>query len=112
MPFYHPRPESARRYYARTSAATRIQAVVRRKQTQKSYKGLKLAKPVATLVQRRIDRSNPSKHITFHLRRYQFTNLISDAPLLRLHTVIPSIALGVERHDRIVVRQGLLYRWR
>ena len=96
-------------YYNQRVAATRIQAVVRRKQQQKSYKNLKLAKPVAALVQRRIDSSNPSKHKTFHQRRYQFTNLISDAPLLRLHTVIPSISLGVERHDRIGAKVQVKY---
>ncbi len=84
----------------RTAAATRIQAVVRRKQKRVSYKNLKLAKPVATLVQRRIDKSNASKFITFHQRRYQFSNRISDNPLLRIHNIIPDIALGVERNDR------------
>lgn len=97
----HPILGGPKATYRRFTAASRIQAVVRRKKAQKSYKNLKLTKPVATLVQKRIDKSNPSKYSTFHQRRYQFSNLISDAPLLRLHTIIPDIALGTERNDRI-----------
>jgi len=85
----------------RHAAASKIQAVVRRKKQQKSYKNLKLAKPVDVLVQRKLDKDNPSRFISFHQRRYQFTNLISDAPLLRLHTIIPDIAQGNERNDRV-----------
>lgn len=87
--------------FRKNLAATHIQSVVRRKAKQKSYKNLKLSKPVATLVQRRIDKGNPSRFISYHQRRYQFSNLISDAPLLRLHTVIPDIAQGNERNDRV-----------
>lgn len=85
----------------RRSAVTSIQAVVRRKQARRNYSNLKLAKPVSVLVDKKIDKGNPSKYMTYHQRRYQFTNLISDAPLLRLHTVIPNIAIGTERNDRI-----------
>lgn len=101
MPFYHPRPHTVRKFYAQQAAATRIQAVVRRKQTQKTYKNLKLSRPVATLVEKRINRNIQTQHTAFHQRRYQFTNLISDAPLLRIHTVIPDIDQGDERHDRV-----------
>jgi len=96
----HPSLGGSRPAYRRYASATRIQAVVRRRKQQTSYKNLKLAKPVATLVQRRIDKSNPSRYMTYHQRRYQFTNLISDAPLLRIHTVIPDIAQGTQRDDR------------
>ncbi len=89
-----------REFKGASSAASKIQAVVRRRKVNKNYKNLKLTKPVATLVQKKIDKNNPSKYMTYHQRRYQFSNRIADAPLLRLHTVIPDIALGVERNDR------------
>lgn len=97
----HPLLGGSKSVYRKYTAASKLQAVVRRKKAQKSYKNLKLAKPVDTLVQKKIDQGNPSKYASFHQRRYQFTNLISDAPLLRLHTIIPDIALGTERNDRI-----------
>lgn len=97
----HPLLGGSKTAWKRHNSATRIQSVVRRKKQQRNYSNLKLAKPVDTLVQKKIDKGNPSKFIAYHQRRYQFSNLISDAPLLRLHTVIPDIALGVERHDRI-----------
>ncbi len=96
----HPALGGSKSVYRRHTAATSIQAVVRRKKQQTNYKKLKLAKPVDTLVQKKIDKGNPSKYMTYHQRRYQFSNRIADAPLLRLHTVIPDIALGVERNDR------------
>lgn len=96
----HPALGGSRPVYRRYTAASRIQAVVRRKKVQRNYNRYKLAKPVATLVQKKIDKNNPSRHTSYWLRRYQFTNLISDAPGQRLHTVIPTISQGVERHDR------------
>lgn len=83
------------------SAASNIQAVVRRKKQQANVSNLKLSKPVATLVEKRIDKANPSGHAAYHLRRYQFTNLISDAPTSRLWSVIPEIATGTLRSDRL-----------
>lgn len=97
----HPLLGGSKVAYRKYTAASKLQAVVRRKKAQRSYKNLKLAKPVDTLVQKKIDQGNPSKYASFHQRRYQFSNLISDAPLLRLHTIIPDIALGTERNDRI-----------
>lgn len=92
-----------RRVYSsrqRLSAARVLQTVVRRKQNNNKYKNLKLAKPVATLVQRKIDKNNPNRYTAFHQRRIQFTNLINDSPATRIWDVIPTIAQGVERHDR------------
>lgn len=91
------------RYNFKRSSVPKIPVIVRKNNRYKKtiWRNLKLAKPVATLVQRKIDADCKSKHITYHQRRYQFSNLISDAPLLRLHTVIPDIAQGVERNDRV-----------
>ena len=99
MPF--PTHRYPTRYATRhRQAATVLQTVIRKKQAQNRYKNLKLAKPVATLVQRKIDKSNPNRYNAYHQRRYQFTNLINDAPATRIWDVIPPIAQGVERHDR------------
>jgi len=84
----------------RFAAASSIQAVVRRNKQRKSYKNLKLSKPVATLVQKRIEKGNPTKFTNWHQRRYQFSNLISQSPNTRINNVIPNIAQGPERNDR------------
>lgn len=96
----HPALGGNKAVYRRHASATAIQAVVRRKQKQRTYKNLKLARPVDKLVQRKIDKNNPSKYITFHQRRYQFSNLIADDPLNRIHAIIPYIAQGTQRNDR------------
>lgn len=101
MPYSHYYAKKAPPFRThRYAAASALQAVVRRKQTQNKYKNLKLAKPVATLVQRKIDKNNPNRYTAFHQRRLQFTNLIEDSPATRIWDVIPTIAQGVERHDR------------
>lgn len=74
--------------------------VVQRRRKAVATRRLKLAKPVRKLVDRRIGLALPTKVMTYHLRRYQFTNRINDAPLTRLHTVIPDVAQGDERNDR------------
>lgn len=85
----------------RYSAASRIQAVVRRKQKHRTYSNLKLTKPVATLVDRKIDKANATQIMTKWQRRYQFTNLISDDPTNRLHQIVPDVATGTLRDDRL-----------
>lgn len=84
----------------RTRAASTIQAVVRKQQQRPNVKNLKLSKPVATLVQKRIEKANPTKYAFHHERRYQFSNLITQSPTTRINPVIPDIAQGVERNDR------------
>lgn len=96
----HPALGGSKTAWNRHVQASRIQAVVRRKKATKTVKNLKLNKPVATLVDKKIDSKIQTQYATFHQRRYQFTNLINDAPLLRLHTVIPDIVQGLERDDR------------
>lgn len=86
----------------RTSARRKsyLGGVVQRRAKSVATSRLRLAKPVRKLVDRRIDRKVERGATTFHQRRYQFSNLIEDAPLLRLHPIIPDIALGDERNDR------------
>lgn len=91
--FRYPRvPNNRRQSY--------LGGVVQRRRKTVASARLRLAKPVRKLVDRRIDSKVERGATTFHLRRYQFTNLISDAPVLRLHPIIPDIALGDERNDR------------
>ncbi len=97
----HPILGGSRYHYRRFAAATKLQAVVRRKQKQKSYKNLKLSKPVSTLVDRKIDKNIQTQVMTFHQRRYQFSNLISVDPQNRLHQIIPDVATGTLRDDRL-----------
>jgi len=94
---YSRRDYAPKRYNGRSRY---LGGVVQRRGKAVSARRYKLAKPVRTLVDRRIDRKVERGATTFHLRRYQFTNLIADAPLLRLHTIIPDIAQGDERNDR------------
>ncbi len=74
--------------------------VVQRRRSYVQTRRLKLAKPVRKLVDRRIGLQVPTKVMTYHLRRYQFSNLIIDAPLTRLHTIVPDVAQGDQRNDR------------
>jgi len=104
----HPSLGGAKVTYRRYNAASAIQAVVRRRKQQKSYKNLKLSKPVATLVQKRIEKANPTKYIFHHERRYQFSNLISNNPAVRLNAVIPDIAPGDLRSTRNGAQAKLL----
>lgn len=96
----HPALGGSRREYKKHSAASKIQAVVRRNKTKSQYKNLKLSKPVATLVQKRIDKSDPTKYTFHHERRYQFSNLISNNPAVRINPVIPDIVPGDLRNTR------------
>lgn len=89
----YPRPRTNRR-------SSYLGGVVQRRRRAVAASRLKLARPVRKLVDRRIGLQNPTKVMTYHLRRYQFSNLINDAPLTRLHTVIPDVAQGDERNDR------------
>lgn len=84
----------------RYAAASHIQAVVRRRQQANQYKNLKLSKPVATLVQKRIDAADPTRYAFHHERRYQFSNLISNSPATRINPLIPDIPQGTARNDR------------
>lgn len=77
-----------------------VPTVVPKRKQNKTYKNMKLSKPVATLVQRRIEKGNPTKFTNWHQRRYQFSNLISQAPTSRINNIIPDIAQGTERNDR------------
>lgn len=82
------------------AAARKIQAVVRRKQ-RKSYKNLKLSKPVDTLVKKKIAKSTETNQQGYYFRPYQFTNRIADNPAQRIWQIIPEIARGTTRNDRI-----------
>jgi len=86
--------------FTRARAASQIQAVVRKTQQNRSYNNLKLSKPVATLVQKKIEKENPTKYAFHHERRYQFSNLISAAPASRINAVIPDIANGDLRNTK------------
>ncbi len=88
------------RYSRRASAVTRIQAVVRRKKAQSTYKNLKLSKPVSALVERKIDRDQESHQQGYWQRRYQFSNLIEDDVPNRIQQVIPDIVVASSRADR------------
>ena len=81
--------------------ATTIQTVVRKRQAQNNYKNLKLSKPVKTLVDRRINKSEETHTAYYLFRPYQFTNLIADNPAQRIWQVMPNLARGTERTDRI-----------
>lgn len=67
----------------------------------KPVKTLTMTKPMKELVNKEIDRSTGTQHMTYHQRRYQFTNLISDDPQNRLHAILPDIATGTLRDDRL-----------
>lgn len=95
-----PRRMTYPQFKSYSNAASKIQAVVRRKKATKLTKNLKLNKPVAKLVDRKIDSKIQTLHAAYHQRRFQFSNLIADNPITRLHEVIPNVVQGVERDDR------------
>lgn len=83
-------------------AASRIQAVVRRRQKAKNVtRGIKLSRPVDALVKKSIGASTETHQQGYYFRPYQFTNLIADNPSQRIWQIIPDIARGTERDDRI-----------
>lgn len=97
MPFrkaYFPGPKG------RASAATRIQSVVRARQSKPKVAKLKLNPVVAKLVDRRINKKNESHQDGYWWRRYQFTNRIADDPANRINNVLPDIPVGAARGDR------------
>lgn len=83
-----------------TRRARPKQAVVVRKRKQKTYKNVKLAKPVDVLVQRKIDKDQESHQETYWQRRYQFSNLIVDDIPNRIQQVIPDVVVASSRADR------------
>lgn len=76
------------------------QTVVVAKKHRKTYKNVKLAKPVDVLVQRKIDKDQESHQETYWQRRYQFTNLIVDDIPNRIQQVIPDVVVASSRADR------------
>lgn len=84
--------------YRRSSSY--LGGVVQRRAKKVATKRLKLAKPVRRLVDRRIGLQIPTKVMTFHQRRDQFSNLINDSPITRLMTIVPDVAHGDQRNDR------------
>jgi len=95
-----PGNKTAKRTSGGGRKASSISAVVRRKTHRDSVKNLQLSKPVAALVEKRIDKGNPTKFTNWHQRRYQFSNLISQSPNTRINNIIPNISQGTERNDR------------
>ena len=98
MPLTH--AQKATRIFRRNIAATRIQAVVRRRKAKQTYDHLKLSKPVDTLVKKQIKSSTETHQQGYYFRPYQFTNRITDNPNQRIWQIIPEIARGTERDDR------------
>jgi len=96
-----PGNKTAKRTSGRGRAPSSITAVVRRKTHKDSTKNLQLSKPVAALVEKRIDKGNPTKFTNWHQRRYQFSNLITQSPTTRINNIIPNISQGTERNDRV-----------
>lgn len=96
----HPSLGGSKTAWRRHSAATSMQAVVRRRQKQKSYKNLKLAKPLDVLVERKIDKDQESHQQAYWQRRYQFTNRIVDDIPNRIQQVIPDVVVASSRADR------------
>ncbi len=96
----HPSLGGSTTTWNRHTAATKVQAVYRRKTKQKNYKNLKLAKPLDTLVERKIDRNQESHQQGYWERRYQFSNLIEDDVPNRIQQVIPDVVVASSRADR------------
>lgn len=95
----HPALGGNRRVYRRYTAASKIQAVVRRKKAKNVVKNLKLSKPVSTLVKREIDKEDET-HTTYqHFRRTQFDNIPTG--ISRAVGIFPPINQGDSRTERI-----------
>ena len=84
----------------RGAAATRIQSVVRRRQSRPKISNVKLNPTVAKLVDRRINKDNESHMVAYHWRRYQWSNKIADDPNNRINNAIPDLPVGAARGDR------------
>ena len=87
-------------------AATRRKAansatVVERRRKKHSVARLKLNPTVAKLVDRRINKDNESHSNGYWWRRIQWTNRIADDPANRIVTVIPDVATGDTRINRL-----------
>lgn len=81
------------------NAASKIQAVVRRKKVKNVTKNLKLSKPVAALVEKRI-KSNQETNTTYlHFRRTQFANIPTG--IQRAVQILPPINQGDSRIERL-----------
>lgn len=100
-------PTSKRVYFhrrgwsgTRIAAATRIQSVVRRRQSRPKITNVKLNPTVAKLVDRRINKDNESHQVGYWWRRIQWSNRISDDPANRINNVIPDLPVGAARGDR------------
>ncbi|AXH77444.1 MAG: coat protein [Cressdnaviricota sp.] len=89
-------------YKGRRSAATRIQSVVRRRQSKPKISNLKLNPTVSKLVDRKITQSLEPKIAYIHYNRNSFDNLPNSAN--RVWQLIPRISQGVERDERTGTR--------
>lgn len=67
----------------------------------KPVKTLTMTKPMKELVNKEIDRGTDTNYDTFHLRRRQFSNRPIDDPANRIMPVIPDLATGTLRNDRL-----------
>lgn len=99
-PKYYIYPRKKLTHSPAALAATRIQSVVRQRQSRPKVAQLKLNPTVAKLVDRRIDRDNESHHNGYWWRRYQWSNKIADDVNNRINTVIPDIETGSARDQR------------
>ena len=91
--------------WAKGASAARRSAnratVVSRRRTKHTTNRLKLNPTVAKLVDRRINKDNESHTNGYWWRRIQWSNKISDDPANRIVTVIPDVATGDTRTDRL-----------
>ena len=85
----------------RATAATRIQSVVRRRQTRPKIKNLKLAPTVSKLVDRKIAAGETSHHAAYWFRRRQFSNRPQDDVTWRINKIMPEIVDGTTRGNRL-----------
>lgn len=99
MPYASAPPFALARRYRSSNAATRIQSVIRKKQSNaKVTKNLQLNPVVRTLVDKRIKSDQEIHSQGYHQRREQLNNLPNT--ISRVQQVIPDITVGSARNQR------------